>query len=45
MIRDFVKDNQVALIVVGTVVGAVAVSLILTGGDLGAFGEFFLKLF
>lgn len=45
MLREFVKDNQVALIVVGTIVGAVAVALIATGGDVGAYGEFLKSIF
>ena len=45
MIRDFVKGNQTAVIVVGVCVTAVTVALIVTGGDLAAFGEFFMKLF
>ncbi len=45
MIRDFVKGNQTALIVVGAVVGTVAVALVVTGGDIAAFGEFLMRMF
>ena len=45
MIREFVKDNQVAVVVVGVCVTAVTIAIIVTGGDLAAFGEFFAKLF
>ena len=45
MLREFIGENKVTLIVVGTIVGAVAVALIATGGDVGAYGEFLKSIF
>ena len=45
MLREFIGENKVTLIVVGTVVGVVAVALIATGGDLAAYGEFLKSIF
>lgn len=42
--RDLLKDKT-TLIVVGVAVTAVAVSIVLSGGDLDAYGEYLLKFF
>lgn len=42
--RDLLKDKT-TLIVVGVAVTAVAVSIVLSGGDLAAYGEYLLKFF
>jgi len=42
--KEALKDRWV-LVTTGVCVTAVAVALIVTGGDLGGFGQFILNLF